>query len=45
MYLNTSALNRPFDDLGSSRVRREAEAVVLLVSMVEEGRVELVSSE
>ena len=26
VYLNTSALNRPFDDLSSSRVRSEAEA-------------------
>lgn len=42
---NTSALNRPFDDLSVEKVRTEAEAVLLLVAEVEAGRVELMSSE
>ena len=45
IYLNTSALNRPFDDLSVAKVRTEAEAVLLLVAEVEAGRVELMSSE
>jgi hypothetical protein len=43
IYLNTSALNRPFDDLSVAKVRTEAEAVLLLVAEVEAGRVELMS--
>ena len=45
IYLNTSALNRPFDDLSSERVRTEAEAVVAILSAVESGRVRWFSSE
>ena len=45
LYLNTSALNRPFDDMSSERVRLEAEAVVSLLSAAESGRAELISSE
>jgi predicted nucleic acid-binding protein len=45
IYLNTSALNRPFDDLSVAKVRIEAEAVLLLVAEIEAGRAELVSSE
>ena len=45
IYLNTSALNRPFDDLSVAKVRTEAEAVLLLVAEVEAGRAELISSE
>lgn len=45
IYFNTSALNRPFDDLSVEKVRTEAEAVLLLVAEVEAGRVELMSSE
>ena len=44
-YLNTSALNRPFDDLSVAMVRTEADAVLLLLAEVEAGRAELVSSE
>src|SRR3990167_3161760 len=40
VYFNTSALNRPLDDLSSERVRLEAEAVVGLLAAVESGRVE-----
>jgi predicted nucleic acid-binding protein len=45
IYLNTSALNRPFDDLSSERVRLEAEAVAAILAAVEAGKVELVGSE
>ncbi len=45
IYLNTSALNRPFDDLSVAKIRNEAEAVLLLVAEIEAGRAELVSSE
>ena len=37
VYFNTSALNRPLDDLSSERVRIEAEAVVALLAAVEDG--------
>lgn len=43
--MNTSALNRPFDDLSSPRVRIEAEAMANLVALIESQRVELVVSE
>jgi predicted nucleic acid-binding protein len=45
IYLNTSAYNRPFDNLTVDRVRAEAEAVASLLAAVEEGRVHLVGSE
>jgi predicted nucleic acid-binding protein len=45
VYLNTSALNRPFDDLSAERVRLEAEAVSQIVAAIESGRLELASSE
>jgi predicted nucleic acid-binding protein len=45
VYFNTSALNRPLDDLSSERVRIEAEAVVALLAAVEDGLVDWVGSE
>ena len=45
VYLNTSALNRPFDDLSRERVRLEAEAVTLLLAAIERRAVEWVTSE
>jgi hypothetical protein len=45
VYLNTSALNRPFDDLSVAKVRAEAEAVLLIVAELEGRRSELVTSE
>ena len=45
VYLNTSALNRPLDDLTSERVRVEAEAMVALLAIVEDGTVEWIGSE
>jgi hypothetical protein len=40
IYLNTSALNRPFDDLSAQRVRLEAEAVSVIVAAIEGEQVE-----
>lgn len=45
VYFNTSALNRPFDDLSSERVRLEAEALVSLLAIVEDGTREWIGSE
>lgn len=45
VYFNTSALNRPLDDLTSERVRVEAEAVVALLAAVEDGIVDWIGSE
>jgi predicted nucleic acid-binding protein len=45
VYFNTSALNRPLDDLTSDRVRVEAEAVVALLAAVEDGLVDWIGSE
>jgi predicted nucleic acid-binding protein len=45
IYFNTSALNRPFDDLSSDRVRVEAEAVAGLFAAIEEGRAEMATSD
>lgn len=45
VYFNTSALNRPLDDLSSERVRIEAEAVVALLAAVEDGLVDWIGSE
>ena len=41
VYLNTSALNRPFDDLTSARVRLEAEAVAAIIAAAEAGQPEV----
>ena len=45
IYLNTSALNRPLDDLSAERVRVEAEAMVALLAAIEDGIVEWIGSE
>jgi predicted nucleic acid-binding protein len=45
IYLNTSALNRPLDELSSDRVRVEAEAMVALLAAIEEGIAEWIGSE
>jgi predicted nucleic acid-binding protein len=44
IYLDLCCLNRPFDDQRQDRVRLETEAVQLVVSRIEEGTDELVSS-
>ncbi len=45
IYFNTSALNRPLDNLSSERVRLEAEAVVALLAAVEDGIVTWIGSD
>jgi predicted nucleic acid-binding protein len=45
VYLNTSALNRPFDDLSRDRVRLEAEAVAVLLTAIERHAIERITSE
>lgn len=43
--MNTSAWNRPFDDLSSERIRLEADPVAAILSIAEARRVELAGSE
>lgn len=45
IYLDTSALNRPFDDRTQMRVALEAKAVEAILFLIETGFVELVTSE
>lgn len=45
IYLNSSALNRPFDDKANPRIQVEAEAVLAILRAVEADQVHLVSSE
>lgn len=44
IYLDASALNRPFDDQRLSRNRLEAEAVLAILERVEAEELELISS-
>ena len=44
LYLDASALNRPFDDRRLSRNRLEAEAVLAILEWIEAGEIELISS-
>ena len=44
VYLDASALNRPFDDQRLSRNRLEAEAVLVILESVETGQIKLVGS-
>lgn len=45
LYLDVCSLNRPYDDQSIDRNRLEAEAVVIIVGRVRDGRHSLVSSE
>ena len=44
VYLDIGALERPFDDARSERIRREAEAVARIFEEAENGRIQLVVS-
>jgi predicted nucleic acid-binding protein len=44
IYLDTCTIQRPTDDMKDARVRLEAQAVAELVSLIQAGRIELVSS-
>jgi hypothetical protein len=39
VYLDASALNRPFDDQSLPRNRLEAEAVIVILDQIEQGSV------
>jgi predicted nucleic acid-binding protein len=45
VYLDACSLQRPFDDRSQPRVNVEAEAVLTILSLVELGSLELLSSE
>jgi len=45
IYFDTCSLNRPLDDKAQLRVALEAEAILGLMSLCDEGKHELVSSE
>lgn len=45
VYLDACSLQRPLDDRSQPRVNLEAEAVLTLLGLVEDGQLELVSSE
>ncbi|MCI0525518.1 MAG: nucleic acid-binding protein [Acidobacteria bacterium] len=45
VYLDTCSLQRPLDDQTQMRIRLEAEAVLGIIALVENGGLELVSSE
>jgi predicted nucleic acid-binding protein len=44
IYLDTSAYNRPFDDQAQPKIFLEAQAVAIILQMLEAGTVELISS-
>jgi predicted nucleic acid-binding protein len=44
LYLDTSVLNRPFDDQAQSRIRLETEAFLAILEKIETGTFDLVSS-
>jgi predicted nucleic acid-binding protein len=45
VYLDTSSLNRVFDDQSQPRIYLEASAMIMIFAMLEEGLLRLVSSE
>jgi len=45
IYLDCCSIQRPFDDKSHPRIAVEAEAVLVILSLCESGRVRLVSSE
>jgi DNA recombination-dependent growth factor C len=44
VYLDTSLLNRPFDDQSQVKVFLETQAMLLILQMISSQRVELVTS-
>lgn len=45
IYLDVCCWNRPFDDQSQARVHLEAEAVLEILAMIEQGRWRLITSE
>jgi len=44
LYIDLSCLNRPFDDQGQDRIRRETEAIFAILTRIIEGRDALIWS-
>lgn len=44
LYLDMCVYNRPFDDQGQSRIMLETQIFIMLLSMISEGRFELLNS-
>lgn len=45
IYLDACAIQRPFDDRSQIRVGLEADAVLAFIELIDEGKLELVSSD
>ena len=45
IYLDTCCLQRPLDDKTQVRVQLESEAILAVLNLVEDGKIDLVSSE
>lgn len=45
VYLDTCSIQRPFDDQTQPRIALEAEAVLELIQLIEQGDLDLLSSE
>jgi predicted nucleic acid-binding protein len=45
IYLDTCTLQRPFDDQSQARIKLESEATLEIISAIEQGKLELISSE
>lgn len=45
IYLDTCTLQRPFDDQSQARINLESEATLEIISAIELGKLELISSE
>jgi hypothetical protein len=44
IYLDACCINRPFDDQSQARIRLEAEAVLLLLAEIGEGKLRWIGS-
>ncbi|MEK7249996.1 MAG: hypothetical protein AAB209_06175 [Bacteroidota bacterium] len=45
VYLDNCSLQRPLDSKTQTRIRLEAEAVLVIIALCDEGRIELISSD
>ena len=44
IYFDNCSLQRPFDNKSQLRIRIEAEAILSIIELIEEGRFELITS-
>ncbi len=44
IYFDNCCIQRPFDDKSQIRIRIEAEAVISIIELIEENKIELVTS-